>query len=55
MSSVVVITVTGLEIKKVLSLSQVTSCRNIVARCKFLVTSLYNVHDVARIIRASDI
>ena len=34
MSSVVVITVTGLEIKKVLSLSQVTSCRNIVARCQ---------------------
>ena len=30
-----------------------TSCRNIVARCKFLVTSLYNVNDAAHSIRAS--
>ena len=34
----------GLEIKKIL---RWTNWRNIVARCKFLVASLYNVNDVA--------
>ena len=39
---------TGLKIKKILRLPLlVTNWRNIVARCKFLVASLYNVNDAA--------
>ena len=37
----------GLKIKKILRLPFVTNWRNIVARFKFLVASLYNVNDAA--------
>ena len=37
----------GLEIKKSSGHLLVTNWRNIVARCKFLVTSLYNINDAA--------
>ena len=37
----------GLKLKKSLGHLLVTNWRNIVARCKFLVTSLYNVNDTA--------
>ena len=46
----------GSKLKKSPSRLLVTNWRNIVARCKFLVTSLYNVNDAAHSISlASDI
>ena len=46
--SVPLVSASELEIKKILRSSfSVTNWRNIVARYKFLVTSLYNVNDAA--------
>ena len=39
--------VSGLEIEKSSGHLLVTNWRNIVARCKFLVVSLYNINDAA--------
>ena len=39
--------VLGLEIEKSSGHLLVTNWRNIVARCKFLVVSLYNINDAA--------